>query len=82
MKLAAQSGDIATVIRLMTQTSALTPTDFIKKTVGSVLFLYYMYVDKLHVRPVSLDDWIDGLLYLDAKAYLITRQINEDAGKK
>lgn len=75
--MAAQTNDIATIIRLMSATSALTPTDFIKKTVGSFLFMYYMYVEKMHVRPVDLDDWVDGLLYLDASAYLQKRAHEE-----
>lgn len=82
MKMAAATGDIATVIKLMTSTSALKPTDFIKKTVGSILFMYYMYVDKMHVRPVDMDDWVDGLLYLDAKNYILERTLQEQRDKR
>lgn len=49
----------------------MTTADFIQKTCGSLLFVYYTYVNKYHVRPVDMDDLIDGLLYLDAKSYII-----------
>ena len=71
------AGDISTIIRIITQTSKMTTEDFIKKTCGGLLFLYYMYVEKLHVRPLDMDDMIDGLLFLDAKNY-ITKTAMED----
>ena len=77
MRLAAASGDIGSVVRLITETSSQKPADFIKKTVGSILFMYYSYVDKLHVRPLDLDDFIDGILYVEAREYC-----NEKARQK
>ena len=74
---AAATGDISKIIGLVTQCSALTPADFISKTVGGILFLYYMFIDKLHVRPTDLDDMIDGLLYLDAKDYIMKQSLNK-----
>ena len=71
------AGDISTIVRIITQTSKMTTEDFIKKTCGGLLFLYYMYVEKLHVRPLDMDDMIDGLLFLDAKNY-ITKTAMED----
>ena len=71
------AGDISTLVRIITQTSKMTTEDFIKKTCGGLLFLYYMYVEKLHVRPLDMDDMIDGLLFLDAKNY-ITKIAMED----
>lgn len=65
------TGDIATIIKLVTSTSKLTTTDFIQKTCGSLLFLYYTYVDKFKQLPVDIDDMVDGLLYFDAKNYII-----------
>ena len=32
------------------------------------MFLYYQYVDKYHVRPTTLEDLINGLLYLKAES--------------
>lgn len=64
-------GDISTMLQLIVSTSKKTTADFIKETCGSLLFLYYTYVDKMHVRPVDMDDLVDGLLYLDAKNYII-----------
>lgn len=69
MQLAAASGDIGSLVRLITETSSQTPADFVKKTVGSILFMYYSFVDKFHVRPRDLDDFIDGMLYIEARAY-------------
>ena len=71
MKQASATGDIGTLLRLIAGTSALPPADFIKKTVGGILFMYYLFIDKYHVRPVDLDDLIDGSLYLDAKDYIL-----------
>ena len=67
---ASASGDISTILRIISSTSGLTAADYIKKTCGGLLFLYYTYVDKLHQRPVDMIDMIDGLLYLDAKGYI------------
>lgn len=64
-------GDISTIIRIITRTSKLTTEDFIKKTCGGLLFLYYTYVEKIHVRPMDLIDMVDGILFLDAKGYII-----------
>lgn len=74
MQLASARGDIGAVLKLIVGTSALPPADFIKKTVGGILFIYYMYMDKYHSRPVDLDDLVDGTLYYDAKNYIIQQQ--------
>lgn len=78
MQLASARGDIRTVLKLIVGTSALPPADFIKKTVGGILFIYYMYMDKYHSRPVDLDDLVDGTLYYDAKNYIIQQQRVDD----
>lgn len=45
--------------------------------------MYYMYVDNFHVRPLDLTDFVDGLLYLDAKNYIHKRKMEElHAGRK
>ena len=51
--------------------------DYVKKTLGSLRFMYYMYVDKLRMRPKDLIDMVDGLLYLDAKAYILKQDNKE-----
>ena len=61
------------ILSIIAQSSSMTTEDFIKRTCGGLLFMYYAYVDRLHVRPVDMNDMIDGLLYLDAKSY-ITKQ--------
>ena len=50
----------------MAQTASLTPEDFIKKTIGSILFIYYAFVNKFHCRPKDLMDMVDGLLFVEA----------------
>ena len=70
---ASASGDISTILRIIATTSSLTPTDYIKKTCGSLLFLYYTYMEKLKQRPVDMNDMIDGLSYLDARGYIMKR---------
>lgn len=81
MRAAAARGDIGAILKLITSTSALPPADFIKKTVGGILFIYYLYIDKYHVRPVDLRDLVDGMLYLDAKDYIIKQQALNEKGK-
>ena len=78
MQLASARGDIGAILKIIASTSALPPADFIKKTVGGILFIYYLYIDKYHVRPIDLDDLVDGSLYLDAKDYIIRQQRVKD----
>lgn len=68
--MASARGDISTLLSLVASTSSMTAADFIKKTCGGLLFMYYTFVDQLHARPVDLIDMVDGLLYLDAKGYI------------
>lgn len=76
--LAQAAGDVAAILKLVTSASRKTTADFVKETCGSLLFLYYTYIDKLHVCPVDLDDLVDGLLYIDAKNYIIKTARNEE----
>ena len=82
IKSAQMSGDISTVMRLVVSTSQKTTADFIKETCGSLLFLYYTYIDRLHSRPVDIDDLIDGILYLDAKHYIKQKEIAKHRSTK
>lgn len=70
MKAAAETGNISAIMRLISLSSTLKPADFIKKSVGSLLFIYYTYIDKFHVRPRDMEDLVDGLLYMDAYGYI------------
>ena len=71
-------GDISTILSLVTSTSSLTTADFIKKTCGGLLFMYYTYVEILHARPVDIEDLIDGMLYLDARGYITKRHMDKE----
>jgi len=46
--------------------------EIIKKTTGYYLYMYYQYVAEYKLRPVTLTDLIDGLLYIRA-----TKEIKE-----
>lgn len=70
---ASASGDIGALLSLIVSTSQLTVNDYVEKTIGTVLFMYYAYIDKFHTRPVDLDDLIDGILFMDVKNYIIKK---------
>ena len=44
--------------------------EIIRKSTGVYLFFYYQYVDRYKLKPVSLDDLVNGLLYIQADAKL------------
>lgn len=75
IKAAQAANDLGTILRLMAESAQLTPQDFIKKTVGSLLYVYYVYINHLHVRPKDLDDLIDGLLFIEAQNYVDERAL-------
>ena len=81
-QLASARGDISTLLNLIVSTSSLTATDFIKKTCGSLLFMYYSYVENLHVKPTDIDDMIDGILYLEARNYIHDKQMEKLRSQK
>ena len=58
------------MLKLMSQTASLTPADFIKKTVGTILFVYYTYLKYFTLRPQDLEDLVDGLLFIEAKQFM------------
>ena len=61
----------------MAQTASLTPEDFIKKTIGNLLFTYYSYVDRFHIKPKDLEDLVDGLLYIMSAGFIQKKQIED-----
>ena len=71
------AGDIATILRLMAKASELTPEDFIKKTIGSLLFIYYAFVSKFNCRPKDLMDMVDGLLFIEANNFVEKQQFEK-----
>ena len=79
---ASATGDISTILHIIAQSSSMTTEDFIKRTCGGLLFMYYAYVEKLHTRPVDIDDMIDGLLYLDAKGYATKQSLKQAKEQK
>lgn len=77
MQRASVAGDVSTLIKLIARTSSVTPADFIKETVGDLLFMYYIYLERYHTVPMDLDDLVDGLLAIDAKNYILRQSANE-----
>ena len=75
--LKAASGDISALLKLIVKSSQMTPEDFIQKTVGSLLYVYYIYLDTFKMIPVDIDDLIDGLLYIEARNYTQEQHIRE-----
>lgn len=63
------SGDISTIISLIVQASVRTPGEFIRDSLGSLLFMVYLFEDTFKHEARDMDDLVDGLLYLDAKNY-------------
>ena len=75
MQMASQSGDIASLLHLMLDSSQLTEEDYVKKTLGNLRVMYYHYMDMFHVRPYDLEDMVDGALYSDCKTYIQKKEI-------
>lgn len=82
MRQASATGDIATLIRIVTAASALTPRDFVNKTCGAWQFLYYAFMKEFRQRPVDMEDFIDGLLFLDATNYIRKQKVQEHEQKR
>ena len=69
LKQAALAGDISTVISLITQASVRSPGEFIRDSLGSLMFMVYLFEDTFKHEARDMEDLVDGLLYLDAKNY-------------
>lgn len=76
------TGDIATLIRLMAQTASITPADYIKKTLGTIMFLYYQYTKFFRLRPMDLEDMVDGLLYISTSNFIEKHELEEWKSKQ
>jgi len=40
---------------------------YINDSLGSYKYLYYVYLDNYHLRPMSLDELVNGLNYVSIK---------------
>lgn len=69
--------DVTQILRLIVDATHLSPVEYIQKTLGSLRFLYYTYVKIFGVRPIDLEDMIDGLLYMDADGYIQKENMRE-----
>lgn len=82
MRAASATGDISKIMSIISSTSKLKPADYIKKTVGQLRFLYYLYLERFKSKPLDILDLIDGLLYIKARNYqdkLIKESIDAQA---
>lgn len=70
IKAAESTGDIGTIVKLIAKASGLTTSDYVKKTIGNAMFIYYSYVNHFHCYPRTLDELVDGILYIDALNYI------------
>ena len=77
ISIAIEAVDISSLLNTICSASSLTSEDFIKKTCGALLFMYYTYLDKFHQCPMDVDDLIDGMLYLDAKGYITKKNMKD-----
>lgn len=70
MALASAAGDIGTIISLITQASSLPVEDYIATILGGTRFMYYSFLNRFHVRPLDMEDMVDGMLFMDAYRYI------------
>lgn len=82
ISMAQGAGDIGQLLSIITDTASLSVNDFIKKTIGPLKMLYYLYIDKLHMCPTDLEELVDGLLYLDVKEYILKKTKNKERAAK
>lgn len=80
MEDAARRQDMAALIALSMQGAQKPSQDYIDKTIGCFLNMYYLYVESFKGRePIDIDDICDGLLYLEVKNKLLEQQRAKDA---
>ena len=77
ISMAQGAGDISQLLSIITDTASMSVNDFIKKTIGPLKMLYYLYIDKLHMCPTDLEELVDGLLYLDVQEYILKKTKNK-----
>lgn len=68
--LASAAGDIGTIISLITQASSLPTEDYVATIMGGTRFMYYSFLNRFHVRPLDMEDMVDGMLFMDAYRYI------------
>lgn len=77
VKTAAATQNIGALLSLLVETSSLSPADYIKKTVGNLMFIYYCFLDNYKTRPVDIDDLVDGILYIGSRNYIQEKEIQK-----
>lgn len=53
------------------------PGEFIRDSLGSLMFMVYLFEDTYKHEACDMDDLVDGLLYLDAKNYTREMEMRE-----
>jgi hypothetical protein len=64
----AASGDLNSLVKMLVNQTRKSVDDFVSETLGFVMHSYYTWVKFYHMRPRSLDDFVDGLLYMELHA--------------
>lgn len=65
----ARSRDVSAIAKMIVQSRRLPPAEYINRTVGSLVYFYYSYYDTFKSPPRTLDELVDGILYLEARNY-------------
>ncbi len=79
--MAASTGNIAAIINEIVDAGALTEDDYIEKSIGNLRFFYYTYLDAFHQKPRDLIDLVDGMLFIECKAYVQQREMDKQERK-
>ena len=61
----------------MTSAAALPVDDYIEAVIGSIKFAYYGFLHEFHVRPLDMDDFVDGICYMMAYNYQKTQEYKQ-----
>jgi hypothetical protein len=77
MEAAARSGDVTTLMRLMTGGRSKSNSDIIKKCMTVLEFFYYQYFDSFGDRPRDIDDLIGGIIFIELKAYFTKKSLEK-----
>ena len=67
---------------MMSSAAALKPADYIKKTIGSIMYTYYSFTKEFRVRPIDMEDLVDGLLFMMSYNYVQEQHQKEIEAKR
>ena len=68
------NSDVSALLSIIVQASTRSPEEFVEESLGSLMFLVFLYMDTFKQEPETLDDLVDGMLYIDSRNYMEERQ--------